>query len=70
MKELLIFRIFALFPFIGTMLPDLANALHSTLSSVPKDHVIVDITLLICILICSAKIWALEENQTEPSLHA
>lgn len=57
MKELLIFRIFALFPLIGTLVPDTANALHTSLSSIPVEHVIVDITLLISIAICSVGIF-------------
>jgi hypothetical protein len=57
MKELLIFRIFALFPFIGTAIPDIADALHLSFRSVPAEHIIVDVTLLICIAVCSFGIW-------------
>jgi hypothetical protein len=57
MKELLIFRIFALFPLIGTLIPDIANALHTSLASIPKEHIIVDITLLIAIAVCSVGIY-------------
>jgi hypothetical protein len=60
MKELLIFRIFALFPFIGILIPDMAEAINSSLSSIPTGHLIVEITLLVSIVICSAGIW-LEE---------
>lgn len=62
MKELLIFRIFALFPFIGILIPDAATAVDSSLSAIPAAHIIVEITLLICITICSAAIW-IDENR-------
>jgi hypothetical protein len=61
MKELLIFRIFALFPFVGILIPDMANALNSSLLFIPATHIIVEIALSICIVICSAGIW-IEEN--------
>jgi|GEM_PF-5349518 hypothetical protein len=67
MKELLLFRIFALFPFIGISAPDLANALHISFASVPAEHVIVDITLAACLLICSAGIWLLETKELKIS---
>lgn len=63
MKELLLFRIFALFPFIGSVVPDLANGLHTSFASIPAEHIIVDVTLSLCLIICSAGIW-LVENQS------
>jgi len=63
MKELLLFRIFALFPFIGIAAPDLANALHTSFSSVSAEHIIVDVTLSICLVICSAGIWLIETGE-------
>jgi len=60
MKELLLFRIFSLFPFIGIAAPDLANALHTSFASVPKEHIIVDTTLCIALIVCSAGIWMLD----------
>ena len=60
MKELLLFRMFVLFPFIGIAGPDMANALHTSFVSVPTEHIIVDTTLALCLIICSAGIWILE----------
>jgi len=60
MKELLLFRIFSLFPFIGIAAPDLAIALHNSFTAVPKEHVIVDFTLCLVLLVCSAGIWMLD----------
>lgn len=60
MKELLLFRMFVLFPFIGIAGPDMANALRTSFASVPKEHIVVDTTLILCLIICSAGIWMLE----------
>lgn len=57
MKELLLFRTFVLFPFIGVAGPDVANGLHTSFASLPKEHIIVDLTLIFCLIICSAGIW-------------
>lgn len=63
MKELSLFRTFALFPFIGIAAPDLANALHTSFASVPTEHLIVDTTLIFCLMICSAGIWLFETQE-------
>ena len=60
MKELSIFRIFALFPLIGIIIPDLATGLHFSFSAVSAEHIIVDITLSVCVFICSLGIWYAE----------
>jgi hypothetical protein len=65
MKELLIFRTFALFPLIGILIPDIANKLDSPLNSITPEHLIVEITLAICILTCSAGIWVAEQALTK-----
>jgi len=57
MKELYIFRIFALFPLIGIVIPDIATGLHVSFSAISIEHIIVDITLLICVCVCSLGIW-------------
>jgi hypothetical protein len=61
MKELLIFRTFAFFPFIGILVPDIATKLDSSLTPIPPEHLIIDITLAICIITCSLGIWAAEQ---------
>jgi hypothetical protein len=66
MKELLLFRMFVLFPFIGIAGPDMANALHTSFTSVPTEHLIVDTTLVLCLIICSAGIWLLEMMELKP----
>jgi hypothetical protein len=70
MKELLIFRIFALFPLIGTLIPDIANALHTSFASIPAEHIIVDITLLIAIAVCSAGIYFAKDTAIEQLVEA
>jgi hypothetical protein len=66
MKELLIFRIFVLFPFIGITLPDIANRLTAVSARISAGHIIIDITLAVCIIICSAGIWFYELNKELP----
>jgi hypothetical protein len=56
MKDLHIFRIFALFPLIGILVPDLATVFNASISALTPEHLIVDITLLICVTICSVAI--------------
>lgn len=62
MRELYIFRIFTLFPLVGIMVPDIATVLHSSLRAISVDHVIVDISLVLCALISSAGIWYQESK--------
>lgn len=62
MKELHIFRIFSLFPLIGIFVPDVATALHNSISAISVDHIIVDVTLSICIIICSIAIFFAENK--------
>ena len=64
MNELLLFRLFALFPFIGIVMPDLANWFQGSRSSIPTEHLIIDITLAICLIICSVGVW-LSESQNK-----
>lgn len=63
MKELYIFRIFAFFPLIGIMVPDVTTALHASFSAIAKGHIIIDVTLLVCVAICSAGILYAESKQ-------
>jgi hypothetical protein len=63
MNNLLIFRLFVLFPLVGTFVPDVCNAVETSISAIPATHIIVDITLLICLVICSAAIWVKETHQ-------
>jgi hypothetical protein len=67
MKELLLFRTFVLFPFIGIAGPDMANALHASFASLPAEHIIVDTTLALCLVICSAGIWFFETMELKTS---
>jgi hypothetical protein len=67
MKKLILFRIFALFPLIGISIPDVSNLLYSSSSHTPPGHIIVEITLSVCIIICSAAIWMAEINEFKPT---
>jgi len=57
MKELYIFRIFALFPLVGIVIPDIATGLHVSFSAISAEHIIVIITLAVCVFTCSLGIW-------------
>jgi len=63
MKELLLFRLFALFPFVGIAMPDLANWFEGSRSSIPAEHIIIDITLAVCLIVCSVGIWLAESHE-------
>ncbi|MGN6181982.1 MAG: hypothetical protein ACTHNW_22565 [Mucilaginibacter sp.] len=63
MKELYIFRIFTLFPLIGISLPDAVTALQNSISAISTAHAIVDITLSVCVLICSIGIYYAESKR-------
>ena len=57
MKELLLFRLFALFPFVGIAMPDLANWFEGSRSAITPEHIIIESTLALCLIICSVGIW-------------
>jgi len=69
MKELILFRIFALFPLIGILIPDVANLMYGTATSIPAEHIIVEISLFVCIIICSAGIWVEEYSSLKTTAH-
>jgi hypothetical protein len=64
MKELHIFRIFALFPLIGILIPDLATVFNASIAALSTEHVIVNGTLLLCVAICSIAIYLGENNNS------
>jgi hypothetical protein len=63
MNELVLFRIFALFPLIGIAMPDLADWLEGSLTLISPCHIIIDVTLALCLSICSLGIWLAENNE-------
>jgi len=65
MNELVLFRLFALFPFIGIAMQDLADWLEGSLLSISPCHIIIDATLALCLIICSLGIWLGENNEIE-----
>jgi len=56
MEDLSIFRIFLAFPFIGLSIPDAGRTLSNLKDHIPLNHIIIEATLLICILVCTAGI--------------
>ena len=65
MNELLLFRLFALFPFIGIAMPDLADWYNGSRSSIPVSHVIIDVTLALCLIVCSAGILFYQNSKVK-----
>jgi hypothetical protein len=63
MNELVLFRLFALFPFVGIAMPDLADWLNGSPASISPCHIIIDVTLALCLVICSLGIWLAENDE-------
>jgi hypothetical protein len=54
MEDLVIFRAFLTFPLIGLLIPDAGILLlNRRAAHIPVSHVIIEVTLLICIATCS-----------------
>ena len=64
MEDLIIFRIFLAFPLIGLLLPDTGMLLLESNTNVSASHVIIDVTLLISILVCSAGILYIKRKNS------
>jgi hypothetical protein len=56
MEDLIIFRIFLTFPLIGLLIPDSGLLMLDFKHHVPTGHIIIELTLLTSIIICSAGI--------------
>jgi hypothetical protein len=56
MEDLIIFRIFLTFPLIGLLIPDSGLLWLDFKHRVPTGHIIIELTLLTSIIICSAGI--------------
>jgi hypothetical protein len=54
MEDLAIFRLFLAFPLIGLLIPDAGSLISNFKTThIPAAHVIIGITLLICMVVCS-----------------
>jgi hypothetical protein len=51
MEEFTLFRLFLAFPLIGLSIPDIGLAFSG--NGIPATHLIIEITLLLCIAVCS-----------------
>jgi hypothetical protein len=56
MDNLIIFRLFISFPLIGLLIPDLGSLLSNTKGYVPASHLITEVTLITCVMVCSVGI--------------
>ena len=56
MEDLIIFRMFLTFPFIGLLIPDSGILLFKTDGKMPVTHIIIEVSLLLSIIICSVGI--------------
>jgi hypothetical protein len=64
MEELIIFRLFLAFPVIGLLLPDIGLLFSGyRIYRIPATHLIIEITLSICIVICS--LWIVRFKRKE-----
>ncbi|MGN6181043.1 MAG: hypothetical protein ACTHNW_17810 [Mucilaginibacter sp.] len=64
MEELIIFRLFLAFPVIGLLIPDVGLLFSGyRLYRIPATHLIIEITLSICIGICS--LWIVHFKRRE-----
>jgi hypothetical protein len=54
MEEFVIFRLFLAFPVIGLLIPDIGMIFSGIrFSRIPATHFIIEITLSVCIMVCS-----------------
>jgi len=56
MEDLIIFRLFLAFPLIGLLLPDTGTLFSPVKGYIPATHIIIEVTLLVSIMVCSAGI--------------
>lgn len=70
MEELKIFRIFAGFPLLGLLLPDLSSMFVSTSQGIPFIHIYIEFFLLLSIAICTIGIWYNQKQQKVNNISA
>ena len=64
MEKLIILRMFFCFPLVGLMLPDAGILISNFPGKVPVIHVVIEVTLLLCISLCTAAIaYSKKRNQ-------
>jgi len=64
MEKLIILRMFFCFPLVGLLLPDVGILLSNYPGKVPVIHVVIEVTLLVCIALCTAAIkYGKKRNQ-------
>jgi hypothetical protein len=56
MEKLIILRMFFCFPLFGLLLPDAGVFLSSKPDQIPLVHIVIEIFLVFCILLCTAAI--------------
>jgi len=64
MEEFIFFRLFLAFPVIGLLIPDLGLLFSGLrISRIPVTHLIIEVTLSVCIIICSLGMWYFKRKQ-------
>jgi len=64
MEKLIILRMFFCFPLFGMLLPDAGILLLKNPERVPLTHVVIEVSMLFCILVCTAAIsYTKKRNQ-------
>jgi len=66
MEKLIILRMFFCFPLVGLLLPDAGILLSNFPGKVPVAHMVIEVTLLLCILLCTEAIaYGKKRNQDQ-----
>ena len=70
MEKLIILRMFFCFPLFGLLLPDAGILLSKNQGRIPMTHVIIELSLVFCILLCTAVIaYNKKRNQHHADEH-
>ena len=63
MEEFTIFRLFLCFPLIGLLIPDVGLVFSEFgISHIPLTHLIIEITLSVCMIVCSVGVSYLKRK--------
>jgi len=71
MEELIIFRLFLAFPVIGLLIPDIGLLFFGyRIYRIPATHLIIEITLSVCIVICSLWLMRFKRREVRERKHS
>lgn len=67
MEKLIILRMFFCFPLFGLILPDAGSLFSNNQEQIPMSHIAIEVTLIFCIVICTAAIAYKKRYQNNSS---